>query len=140
MHKRFSILIVSLLFAADMLSKYFFYNLQIGKELWFLEPHFNTGIARSLPVPLRLVIMFSVVAAGFFIRLWKNTLLPKRVAILLLAGLLGNLVDRIRLHGVRDFVSIGSFPVFNLADVMLNIAVMLFFIYELCACKKRAKH
>ncbi len=140
MHKRFSILIVSLLFAADMLSKYFFYNLQIGKELWFLEPHFNTGIARSLPVPLRLVIMFSVVAAGFFIRLWKNTLLPKRVAILLLAGLLGNLVDRIRLHGVRDFVSIGSFPVFNLADVMLNIAVILFFIYELCACKKRAKH
>ena len=66
--------------------------------------------------------------------------MPKRVAILLLAGLLGNLVDRIWLDGVRDFISIGSFPVFNLADVMLNVAVILFFIYELYACKKRAKH
>lgn len=67
MSKRFSILIIALLFAADMLSKYFFYDLQIGKELRFLEPHFNIGIARSLPVPLRLVIVFSIVAAGFFI-------------------------------------------------------------------------
>ncbi|MBP7842105.1 hypothetical protein KA037_05660 [Patescibacteria group bacterium] len=61
--KYFSIIIIALLFAVDMLSKYFFYDLQIGKEFRFLEPHFNTGIARSLPVPLRLVIVFSIVAA-----------------------------------------------------------------------------
>lgn len=80
-----SILIIVILFAADMLSKYFCYDLQIGKELFFLQPEFNTGIAWSLPVPLRLVIVFSLIAAVFFIRLWKNKLLPNAVAILLLA-------------------------------------------------------
>lgn len=52
----------------------------------------------------------------------------------LLAGTLGNLVDRVFLDGVRDFIYIGSrFPVFNFADIYLNVGVCLFIIPEFFA-------
>ena len=55
---------------------------------------------------------------------------------MLVGGALGNLYDRIFLGYVRDFIKLDfmSFPVFNFADVFLNIgfalfAVWLIFIY-----------
>ena len=63
-----------------------------------------------------------------------------RVFILFLAGTLGNLVDRIFLDGVRDFISIGTFPVFNLADCFLSLAVMILIRNEIFPCIYKKKH
>lgn len=59
------------------------------------------------------------------------------VAILLFAGGLGNLIDRIGLHYVRDFIDFYGvgFPVFNVADVCVSVAVimlviLLIFVYR----------
>lgn len=44
---------------------------------------------------------------------------------LLAGGALGNLADRIRVDAVTDYVSIGSWPNFNLADVCVTAGVLL---------------
>jgi signal peptidase II len=44
---------------------------------------------------------------------------------LLAGGALGNLADRIRADAVTDYISIGSWPNFNLADVAITAGVVL---------------
>ncbi len=44
----------------------------------------------------------------------------------LLIGTVGNFVDRLRVGYVIDFVDIGLFPVFNIADVCIDIGIVLF--------------
>jgi signal peptidase II len=47
------------------------------------------------------------------------------ITAVLIAGTVGNLVDRFIYGGVRDFINIGllNFPIFNFADIMLTIGV-----------------
>jgi signal peptidase II len=40
-----------------------------------------------------------------------------------LAGASGNLIDRLLMGKVTDFISIGAFPVFNIADASISIGV-----------------
>jgi signal peptidase II len=45
---------------------------------------------------------------------------------LLAGGALGNLVDRVRTDVVTDYIQVGSWPAFNLADVAVTAGVLLF--------------
>ena len=49
----------------------------------------------------------------------------------ILAGTFGNLIDRIFLGYVRDFINLEfmEFPVFNIADICLTVGVGLFMLY-----------
>jgi signal peptidase II len=47
-----------------------------------------------------------------------------------LGGAVGNLIDRVRLGSVTDFVDVGEFPTFNVADASIStsiVAVLIFF-------------
>lgn len=44
---------------------------------------------------------------------------------LIAGGALGNLVDRLRQDAVTDFIAVGSWPPFNLADVAISLGVLL---------------
>ena len=44
---------------------------------------------------------------------------------LLAGGALGNLADRIRVDEVTDYISVGPWPPFNLADVAITLGVFL---------------
>ena len=51
---------------------------------------------------------------------------PLRLAMgMQLGGALGNLVDRLTQGYVTDFVSVGSFPVFNVADASISVGVVV---------------
>ena len=54
---------------------------------------------------------------------------------LILGGGIGNIIDRIRLHAVIDFIDVHyknwHFPAFNLADSFITIGVILMAIYVL---------
>ena len=45
-----------------------------------------------------------------------------------LGGAAGNLVDRLFMQKVTDFISIGNFPVFNIADSSISIGVVVLLI------------
>jgi len=49
--------------------------------------------------------------------------------ILLFAGVMGNLIDRVLFGYVRDFIDLKIWPVFNLADTYSTIGVAILIIY-----------
>lgn len=47
---------------------------------------------------------------------------------LYLGGAVGNLIDRLVIGAVTDFVSVGTFYIFNIADASINVSVALLMI------------
>jgi len=76
-----------------------------------------------------ILIILSVVAIGFIYYFYRIHVLPSRllrVAMgLLLGGALGNLFDRVRAGEVVDFIAVGWWPMFNLADSAIVIGIAL---------------
>ncbi|HKY53274.1 MAG TPA: signal peptidase II [Anaerolineales bacterium] len=58
-----------------------------------------------------------------------------------LGGAIGNLIDRLTLGKVTDFISIGTFPVFNIADASISVgaAVLLLGVWLTERSEKREK-
>lgn len=109
-------------------------------NLTYVENHavafgFLGNISRKLRLPLIFLVTISAAFAGFYM-IWKmrdrqfRILLPLFV---LLAGAFGNILDRAMNGYVTDFfdfhyTSQYSFPVFNVADVLINIGIILILI------------
>lgn len=96
----------------------------------------NTGAAFSLfqdQSDLLTIISFGAVIALYFVyRSVESPTVWVRMAFgLLLGGAFGNLIDRIRLGHVTDFVDIGPWPIFNIADssIVVGIAVLFLFFW-----------
>ena len=83
------------------------------------------GLAGGAGVPLILVTLAALGVVGYLFA--RDPARPGMwVACGLLAGgAIGNLVDRVRAGEVTDFVDIGSWPPFNLADVAVVAGVLL---------------
>lgn len=122
---------IGILFWIDLLTKYLFCDCWIGKDLWLFEPVVNHWISWWISASLYIVIPISILWIVAFFWLWKKKYLSDIVLIFLLAWTLWNLFDRIFLWGVRDFISIWKFPVFNMADVYLTIGVIRLIIEDL---------
>lgn len=136
--------------ALDQITKIRYYKPDFTFNSDWITPSFNTGIAWSIPIPSMVVIWVSVVLLWGIIRYylseirslrtqkWYNSLLMLEYwSILLLSWAIGNLIDRVRLWWVRDFIDVSPIitfydrPIFNLADVWIVIGVGLLFLYEL---------
>lgn len=66
-----------------------------------------------------------------------------RIAIAMqMGGAIGNLIDRIRFGPVLDFIAIGVFPVFNIADasITIGVAILLFSLWLEERNQKEASH
>jgi signal peptidase II len=58
----------------------------------------------------------------------KEGLFLKLALGLQLGGAVGNLIDRLLNNEVTDFISVGTFPVFNIADASISIGVVILLI------------
>lgn len=108
---------------------------------WFtLRLVFNPGAAFSAGTEYTIVFTFlAIVAVGVVLFLSRKV--ASRVWALglglLLAGVAGNLTDRLLrdpepMYGhVIDFLSFGSFPVFNIADICINVAAAVIILQSL---------
>jgi len=66
--------------------------------------------------------------------------MPNRIALgLILGGTVGNLVDRLFFGYVTDFVSVGIWPAFNIADSAIVIGVIII-AYSLLRLARAEKH
>jgi len=144
-----------LVVVADQLSKLWIRsNLDIGQSLpergFFQLTHAqNTGAAFGLfldqSFALTIVaivgIVFLLVYALFIYRRYPflDNLLGRSAVGLILGGTVGNLIDRLRFDGVTDFISIGIWPAFNLADSAIVVGVILF-AYSLLRLARAKKH
>jgi signal peptidase II len=109
-------------------------NLAAGEDVDLLGPigltlSHNSGVAFGLAAGggTRLVLV-TAFALGVVAYLFSRD--PTRpgmwvAAGLLAGGALGNLTDRIRADAVTDYIAIGSWPAFNLADVAVTAGVLL---------------
>lgn len=139
------------LVALDQVSKYFFYDLQRGSSSDWISPSFNTGIARSIPVGAAISSIFTVIFLIWLMRWYRSQakinfgsqnfsyrqfILMEFGTILLIWWAIGNLIDRLRLEWVRDFIDISlalldlQRPIFNFADVFVIVGVWLLILYE----------
>jgi signal peptidase II len=97
-------------------------------RLTFLK---NTGVAFGLFQDMSQVFTFTslLITAGaiYFYRYhlptesrWVQTTLG-----LIVGGALGNVIDRVRLNYVIDFISVGWWPIFNIADSAISVGVTM---------------
>lgn len=100
------------------------------------EIYRNYGIAFGLPVSAGVFYFAIFVFLIFIFWAWKKGIFgdwreadKRKICALSLvaAGALGNIIDRMRLGYIIDYINIGNMLVFNLADAMILIgAAMLF--------------
>jgi signal peptidase II len=127
--------VCGLVFAADQAAKAAIEaHVVVGEYVDVLGPFeltlsHNRGVAFGLAggAGVKLVLVTAVALAVIGYLFSRNPLRRGMwVAVGLLAGgTLGNLADRIRADAVTDFVAVGSWPPFNLADVSITLGVLL---------------
>jgi len=135
-------LTAALVVAADQLSKLWIRsNLLVGQSLFevgffrFTHIH-NTGAAFGIFRGYSSVLMI-VAFIGVAVLLVYTLFIHSRFSLLdgrlsrlalglILGGTIGNLIDRLRLGYVTDFIDVGAWPTFNLADSSVVVGVIIF--------------
>ena len=112
-------------------------NLALG-ESWPAEGFFritrvaNTGSAFGLfgghNMLLTVASILGVAVILWFMRASGESLVVRTSLGLMLAGAVGNLIDRVSLGYVTDFIDVGPWYIFNVADsaIVVGVAALLF--------------
>ena len=99
---------------------------QISKEFVqkYLEVSCNFGFAFGLGEGSWPILLFVFVLVGYFLFKKKQNFLSFSLS-LVIGGGIANLIDRLTVGCVRDFISVGFWPSFNLADAAITFGVLL---------------
>ncbi len=130
------LVIISFFCILDQLSKIYInlnFDKLINKNILIFTIEFvrNYGAAFNIFSGSRLFLSFvsviSTVIISYFIFIKENIIINKYGLSYILAGSIGNGIDRILNGYVIDFIKIRyiDFPVFNFADVFINIGVLI---------------
>ena len=95
---------------------------------------YNEGIAFSLPLRgLPVIIISIIIIIGLLIFAQKKLRLQNWRTVIpigfIVAGALSNVIDRLRLGAVIDFIRLGWWPTFNLADTLIILGCLLLIIF-----------
>lgn len=127
----------------DQASKYYVMNhFALGESLPVIQNVFhltyiiNRGAAFGMLTNQRwffLAVAFVlIIVYGFYCKRVNNGPLSLRVGTaLLIAGAIGNGIDRYVLHGVVDFFDFRIWPIFNIADIGICVGVVCVIYYLL---------
>ncbi len=122
---------VLILIVIDQLTKLYF----IGKHIYLFK-YFsfnfvaNTGISFGFFKGYNILFILISLLVILFVFYFYNKEKKHSLAFnFILAGAFGNLIDRIFRGYVIDFVDLGFWPVFNLADVFVTCGALLLLYY-----------
>ena len=112
-------------------------TLALGESVDILGPFSihhvqNSGIAFGLfgsrtPIVIAVTAIVVVAMLAFFARSGRrHPVLPVALG-LVLGGSIANLIDRVRLGHVTDFLDVVAWPAFNLADTFIVVGVAILF-------------
>ncbi|NDK08669.1 signal peptidase II [Candidatus Gracilibacteria bacterium] len=145
--KNYKLYFIILLIFFDFVTKLFFSNYFIEKKVnifgdyLFLELYKNTGIAFSIDLPyLKIITIFVICLIIWYYTKYekkKNNKIIDLSFILIISGAIGNARERLVFGEVTDFIGIKYFSVFNLADIYINIGII---IYLIIIILKKDKH
>ena len=126
------------------------WNLSIGDEIPLIKNFFslvhvrNRGAAwgiladRTIGIIFLSIISFVATCIFFYVYSKAQKDVARVTVIVLIAGTVGNLIDRLRLGEVIDFIALqfGSYqyPAFNFADSCIVLAV-IYLLYIVLRCK-----
>lgn len=144
-------LIASLTIVADQwMKRLVVTSLPLGQSLPFLPPLVqltyiqNTGAAFGLFKGQHLLfLVFSLLVIVWIV--WDLLTKPAMAATalwgcaLVLGGAVGNLIDRVRLGYVIDFIDLRVWPVFNVGDSAITIGVTLLLLHSFFAGRRQER-
>ena len=145
-----SFIFAGLVVGVDQLTKVLIYGTQtksiIGDFLWF-KSTLNTGVAFSMfegkgwifiviSALASLAIIYLICSKKFITKRSEKICLG-----LILGGTVGNLIDRLVFAGVRDFIYFKfiNFAIFNIADAVIVVSVILFCVFLIIDTFKKEK-
>ena len=94
------------------------------------------NLLRSVPQRVRRPMLLGFGAAAllaFILALllalvrWPGAPVPRMAFVLIVAGAIGNYLDRLFRGYVVDFIHVPHWPVFNVADICVTVGIALFF-------------
>ncbi len=96
------------------------------------------GLWGRVVLSLKKYSAFETDAEIFRPKTFKNGVFLNYILMLLAAGAIGNLIDRIHLHYVIDFIYIRliNFPIFNFADICVSVSAVLIVVFFLFIYKE----
>ena len=132
-------ILISFFCIIDQLSKIYIdlnYHKLLSKDLYVFTVELvrNYGAAFNILSGNRLLLSFisiiSTIILSYFIFISENKFINRYGLSFILAGSIGNGIDRILNGYVIDFIKIKfvDFPVFNIADIVINIGVCILII------------
>ena len=148
-------IIIVILVALDQISKWVvettlpFHERVDVIPFWSLYRTHNEGVAFSFLSSLNdwVLVAFTVAIIGFVFWLWLQADKEKWISqigfILILAGAVGNLIDRALLGYVVDFIlfhtQTWSFAVFNIADSLITVGAAAIIIDEVLDFRRQSR-
>lgn len=111
----------------------------LPESLLWLSPYarivhwYNTGAAFGMfkdASMILTVLAFIVIGAILFYypQVSRDDWSLRLALSMQLGGAIGNLIDRLTIGHVTDFISVGNFPVFNVADASISVGAVVLFL------------
>jgi signal peptidase II len=107
----------------------------------------NDGVAFSMfdgggrgLIAVQVFLVAVILAIVIYLLIKTNSYFVITVVSLMLSGGIGNLIDRIARTYVTDFISVGKFPIFNVADSALTVGSVLLIVYLLFSSSKQKQN